>query len=156
MIFASVDEIIASGKWQPNSVEVFSRNDAMGKSVCALKDFKTDEIVATYGGRFFEDDENVPESDYLLSLKKGTVIDGNPSYPESAGHVGIFINDACGPINNGETNNVYFSVGWIETNQGKKSVVWIKAKRKILLGEEFYLSYGKLFWKTFIEKNQQM
>jgi len=105
------------------------------------------QIVCTYGGRCFRDDDDVPQSNYLLGVKKGLVIDGNPLFPESSGHMGIYINDACGPIKTGDKNNVRFSLGWIQTSDGKKQVIWIRAKKHIAAGDELFLSYGSDFWK---------
>ncbi len=72
----------------------------------------------------------------------GVAVDGNPSFEESKGHVGNFINDASGPIKDGSQNNVRFSLGYIQTKDGeRRRVIWIRATKPIKKGE-IYLLFG--------------
>jgi len=143
--FATIKEIDDAARFSSQNIEIYEKQ-GIGRSVCALKDFVVDEIICSYGGRCFESDD-APESDYVLTLNKNLVIDGNPLFPESQGHIGNYINDANGPIRCGE-NNARFSVGRLKTPNGVKRVVWIKAQRPIVAKTDVLIPYGKNFWQS--------
>lgn len=143
---ATFAEVEASGRIDPSGVEVFDRGDEVGKSVRTTKSYRRDEIVCSYGGRLFPSSE--PSDTLYAYLMNGkTVVDGDPRWPETQGHVGSFINDACGPVrNDAVSNNVCFSNGFVLTSRGKVRAVWIKAKRDLPEGTELFLSYGRGYW----------
>jgi hypothetical protein len=146
---ASADAIAASERVDLNGVEIFDRGDAMGKSVRTLRAFSRGEIVCSYGGREIVDWSQVHATDYAYQVSKNLIVDGNPKFPESNGHAGAFINDACGPIRSaGLVNNVYFSNGFVRApDGGKLRAIWLRAKFNIPAGAELFLSYGQSYWQ---------
>lgn len=123
----------------------------LGMGVMARRNFDEGDIVCTYGGRVISEQEHqalvgmhdwrCPRVAYLVDLEEGKwVIDGHLSVLESHSHVGQYINDAKGI--KGATTNVYISK---ERLKGKP-VVYIRASRKIKVGEELFLHYGDDYW----------
>ncbi len=143
--FATIDDILTSGKIDPSDVELFERTDGMGKSVKTKRPFKYNEIICSYGGKVMEIGDQ-PDTQFAFKVKSNVVVDGDPKHLESKGHVGNFINDATGPIKCGK-NNVAFSIGYIKTAEGRKVCVWMKAKQFLPEGTELFVSYGRDYWK---------
>lgn len=143
---ASAADIAASGRLDPNGVEVFENPNGMGKSVRTTRVFEKDEIVCSYGGRKLQLGD---ETDYGFQMSTAIIVDGNPAFPESRGHVGIYINDATGPIKQpGAVNNVYFSVGNVRTpDRGTIPAIWLRAKKRLSANTELFVYYGKGYWR---------
>jgi hypothetical protein len=145
---APIDAVVESGRVDPDAVEVFLRDDGMGRSVRTRRAFKCDEVVCSYGGRVLPTFAK-PASDYLLQISSKAIVDGNPNLPEAAGHVGNLVNDAKGPIRDESVeNNLYFSIGSVKLSDGRKmKTVLLKAKRKLpSAGIELFVSYGPSYW----------
>lgn len=147
-VLATAEQVFASGRVDPAAVEVFQRTDGMGRSVRTRRPFKRGQVVCSYGGRVHRTTE-LTKSDYFFQLSNKYVVDGDPNLPESQGHVGNLVNDACGPIRvDGVTNNLYFSIGSImQTNGEKIKTVLLKTKRALPeVGTELFISYGPSYW----------
>mgnify|MGYP000210997584 CR=1 FL=1 len=142
--FASIEEIKKSLKFSDDGIEVFERSDGMGRSVRTKRNFKYNEILCSYGGKLISKEEQ-PDTDFALTISRSHVIDGSPQNKESHGHVGNFINDANGPIKCGQ-NNAVFSVGSIQTDEGRKKCIWIKSRHPIQSNTELFISYGAQYW----------
>jgi len=144
---ASFDEVVASGRIDPDAVEVFERTDGMGRSVRTRRAFKRGQAVCSYGGLVLPSHKR-PASDYLFLLSNNFIVDGNPQLPEAGGHVGKFVNDAAGPIRaEGVTNNLRFTTGTLNTPAGERvKTVLLKAKRNLPENTELFVGYGSSYW----------
>lgn len=136
-------ELMRANRLPVHAVEVFDRGDALGAAVRALRPFRAGDVVCSFGGRVFPTDER-HSSVYALQLNRKWILDGDPRWPESRGHVGALVNDAAGAVrcNNGQ-NNVRFSVSRL----GGRPAVLLRATRAINAGDELWVSYGRQYWR---------
>lgn len=155
--FASMAEILNTGLYDPRGVELFTRNDELRRSVRALRDFETDQVVCTYSGRVVPDGVWAADGydrTYCLRYRDvtGWAMDGHPDFPETENHLGSFINDAEGPVRvDGASTNVRFdgSVVWFAHDpMHVKLVMWLRATRPIRAGEELWVAYGSGYWEA--------
>ena len=64
---AKFSEVAASGRFNPDDVEVFQRSDGMGRSVRTRRPFKRGEVVCSYGGQVVPAAVGA-KSDYMLQI----------------------------------------------------------------------------------------
>ena len=105
----------------------------LGKGLYAEKDYEAGELVTTYEGNVLSpEDVRKMDTSYMYKPKQGLIIDGKFNFGSSKGR---YIN--CAP--KGEENNVTW--GKLIGNK-----VNIRAKRKIMKAEEFYINYGSQYF----------
>ena len=110
-----------------------------GKSRAGIGLFATDtflrgECVIEYTGEHITHEEaDKRGGKYLFILDKKTVVDG-----KGRKNLGRYINHSCKP--NAEAE--------VDEDMQK---IYIKAKRKIAIGEEITYDYGKEYWKEYIK-----
>lgn len=110
-----------------------------GKSRAGIGLFTTDtflrgECVIEYTGEHITHEEaDKRGGKYLFILDKKTVVDG-----KGRENLGRYINHSCKP--NAEAE--------VDEDMQK---IYIKAKRKIAIGEEITYDYGKEYWKEYIK-----
>ncbi|HEX4799016.1 MAG TPA: SET domain-containing protein [Candidatus Paceibacterota bacterium] len=110
-----------------------------GKSRAGIGLFATDtflrgECVIEYTGEHITHEEaDKRGGKYLFILDKKTVVDG-----KGRENLGRYINHSCKP--NAEAE--------VDEDMQK---IYIKAKRKIAIGEEITYDYGKEYWKEYIK-----
>lgn len=147
---ASAEEIGAAG-YKFDKVELFDRGDKLGRGVRATKDIAKDETFASYGGEKVLQSEfkaKNPIISYAIHLNNDYVLDGDPTLPQSAGHLGQFCNDASGTFRQAKGNNARFNNrGSIELKGERIRTVFIVANRPIRAGEEIFVRYGSAYWR---------
>jgi Chromo (CHRromatin Organisation MOdifier) domain/SET domain len=106
-----------------------------GKGLFAARNYKKNEVIARYTGDLVstDTDDNYQGSMYVLELTEEVAIDAARTNTAE----GRMVNDARG---SGHRNNARFSI-----NQMNKTAV-LRAKRNIKKGEEFFCSYGNIYF----------
>ena len=105
-----------------------------GLGLFAVDTFTRGECIIEYTGEHITHDEaNKRGGKYLFILDKKTVVDG-----KGREHLGRYINHACKPNAEAEVDE-------------EAQKIFIKAKRKIAVGEEITYNYGKEYWKEYIQ-----
>jgi hypothetical protein len=153
-------------RFEADAVEWFDRKDALGHGVCAKKTLLPGTRIISYGGAIVPRNET-SGSMYSFHLNRKFMVNGDPSLPESRGHLGSFVNDAAGPIKqNGGINNAAFGhpsyinvpIGGANGNgvamTQRVPTVLITVTKKIAPGAEVFVSYGRRYWKVFRESQQ--
>lgn len=105
-----------------------------GLGLFAVDTFVRGECIIEYTGEHITHDEaNRRGGKYLFILDKKTVVDG-----KGREHLGRYINHACKPNAEAEVDE-------------EEQKIYIKAKRKIAIGEEITYHYGKEYWNEYIK-----
>jgi SET domain-containing protein len=111
-----------------------------GQGLFTLKEIKKNEDITEYNGvkMTVEEANRKEESGYALLINKDTVIDGK----STQSCLGRYAN-MCRSLNKPHCkgNNARFVI-----NQKTKKVV-LRATKKIKIGEEIFVSYGRSYWK---------
>ena len=114
--------------------DVVAKRSSAGLGLFALREFKKDDEIIEYIGETISDDEAQRRGGkYLFELNDEWTIDGT-----TRKNVARYINHSCKP-------NCYPELNDEETR------VFIKAKRKIAVGEELTYDYGKQYFNIEIK-----
>ena len=102
-----------------------------GKGLFANRDFKKDEIIGEYKGKFIYGNDFV-NNGYILQYKHGVFIDGNPGFPE---HTNMSFINTLQRQTPSLKYNVKISIDY------KNKRVNMKTIKPVKKDEEFYLNY---------------
>ncbi len=103
-----------------------------GLGLFAMEPIPKGKKIIEYIGRVLVGEpDDATNGLYIFNINKKTDIDGAPRW-----NVARYINHSCRP--NAESDTY-------------KDHVWIKSKKKILLGEEIFYDYGKEYFDEYIK-----
>jgi len=105
---------------------------ATGLGLFAMEPIPKGKKIIEYVGKFMVDEpDDTKNSLYIYNINKRTDIDGAPRW-----NTARYANHSCRP-------NAESDVG--------KGRVWLKSKKKIMLGEEITYDYGKEYFDEYIK-----
>ncbi len=147
MRMATAEEIKASGKIDDSAIVLKKCPDGRGIGAFAKKSFAKGDLVASYGGVFECNLDQVDmNSRYRIRYSSNLIVDGNPRFSEVNGHKGNYFNDARGPTKILDRNNTKFMPSYLVINGKRIRTIWLVATQTINPDDEVCVFYGRGFW----------